>query len=44
MKLVTDSDCLVKLAKAGAKEGILSGIKAFIPALVRIETVDQAEG
>jgi rRNA-processing protein FCF1 len=43
MKLVMDSDCLVKLTKAGAKEAILSGIEVFIPALVKKETVDEAK-
>jgi hypothetical protein len=43
MKLVMDSDCLVKLTKAGAKEAILSGIEVFIPALVKRETVDEAK-
>ncbi len=43
MKLVMDSDCLVKLTEAGAKEVILSGLEVFIPALVRRETVDQAK-
>jgi len=43
MKLVMDSDCLVKLAKAGAKEAILSSIEVSIPALVKKETVDEAK-
>lgn len=38
-----DSDCLVKLTKAGAKEAILSGIEVSIPALVKKETVDEAK-
>lgn len=43
MKLVMDSDCLVKLTKAGAKEAILSSIEVSIPALVKKETVDEAK-
>ena len=43
MKLVMDSDCLVKLTKAGAKEAILSSIEVSIPALVKRETVDEAK-
>lgn len=38
-----DSDCLVKLTKAGAKEAILSSIEVSIPALVKKETVDEAK-
>jgi len=43
MKIVMDSDCLVKLAKSGAKETIVSAIEVFIPVLVKKETVDQAK-
>ena len=43
MKLIMDSDCLVKLTKAGAKEAILSSIEVSIPALVKRETVDEAK-
>jgi rRNA-processing protein FCF1 len=43
MKLVMDSDCLVKLTKAGAKEAILLSIEVSIPTLVKRETVDEAK-
>ena len=38
-----DSDCLVKLTKAGAKEAIILGIEVSIPTLVKRETVDEAK-
>lgn len=38
-----DSDCLVKLTKAGAKEAILSNMEVAVPALVKKETVDEAK-
>lgn len=38
-----DSDCLVKLTKAGAKEAILSAMEVNIPSLVKKETVDEAK-
>lgn len=41
MKIVMDSDCLVKLTKAGAKEVVVSAIEVHIPVLVKKETVDQ---
>lgn len=37
-----DSDCLVKLTKAGAKEMVASAIVVHIPPLVKKETVDEA--
>ena len=37
-----DSDCLVKLAKAGAKEAVASAMQISIPSLVKKETVDEA--
>ena len=38
-----DSDCLVKLTKAGAKEAIVSAMEVHIPPLVKKETVDEAK-
>lgn len=38
-----DSDCLVKLTKAGAKEAVLSAMEVHIPRLVKQETVDEAK-
>ncbi len=43
MKLIMDSDCLVKLTKAGVKEVLLLSIEVSIPALVKRETVDEAK-
>ena len=40
MKIVMDSDCLVKLAKSGVKETIASAMEIFIPVLVKEETVE----
>lgn len=39
-----DSDCLVKLTKAGAKEAIVLSMEVHIPPLVKKETVDEARG
>lgn len=39
-----DSDCLVKLTKAGAKAEVVSGMEVHIPSLVKTETVDEAKG
>lgn len=39
-----DSDCLVKLTKAGAKEVVLSAMEVHIPYLVKKETVDEVRG
>jgi hypothetical protein len=44
MKVVMDSDCLVKLTKAGAKAEVVSGMEVHIPSLVKTETVDEAKG
>ena len=38
-----DSDCLVKLTKAGAKDAVASGMEVHIPPLVKTETVDEAK-
>lgn len=35
-----DSDCLIKLAKAGLKEAVCSGFTVVIPRLVKKEVVD----
>lgn len=40
MKIVMDSDCLVKLTKAGGKEVVAEAMEVHIPKLVRKETVD----
>lgn len=39
-----DSDCLVKLTKAGIKESIAAALEVHIPPLVKKETVDEAKG
>lgn len=41
MKIVMDSDCLVKLVKAGAKEAVVSSMTVHITPLVKKETVDE---
>lgn len=38
MKLVMDSDSLIKLTKAGAKEIVLNNMEVYIPTLVMSET------
>ncbi len=43
MRVVMDSDCLVKLTKSGAKEAIVSAMEVHIPPLVKKETVDEAK-
>lgn len=43
MKIVMDSDCLVKLTKAGAKEAVIQAMEVHIPYLVKKETVDEAK-
>lgn len=43
MKIVMDSDCLVKLTKAGAKELVAASIEVYIPHLVKKETVDDVK-
>ena len=40
--MVMDSDCLIKLTKAGLKERVCKAWKVTIPACVRRETVRQA--
>jgi hypothetical protein len=40
MKVVMDSDCLVKLTNAGAKGIIADAMEIYIPYLVKKETVD----
>jgi hypothetical protein len=35
MKIVMDSDCLVKLAKSRAKEAVVSAMEVHIPPLVK---------
>jgi rRNA-processing protein FCF1 len=42
MKVVMDADCLIKLAKSGAKEAIVSAMEVHIPTLVKKEVVDEA--
>jgi hypothetical protein len=42
MRVVMDSDCLVKLTKSGAKEAVVSAMEVHIPPLVKKETVDEA--
>lgn len=44
MKVVMDSDCLVKLTKAGAKEAVAMAMEVYIPDLVKRETVDEVKG
>ena len=39
-----DSDCLIKLAKAGLKERVCTAWEVSIPSAVRRETVEQAPG
>ncbi|MCZ7362556.1 MAG: hypothetical protein O8C58_04355 [Candidatus Methanoperedens sp.] len=43
MKLVMDSDSLIKLTKAGAKEIVLDNIEVFISPLVMNETTENKE-
>jgi rRNA maturation endonuclease Nob1 len=43
MRLVIDSDALIKLTKAGAKEVVLNNIKAYIPPSVMNETTGEKE-
>ena len=44
MRLVMDSDCLIKLAKAGIKETVCQAWTVTIPMAVHRETVHQAAG
>jgi len=43
MKLVIDSDSLIKLAKAGAKEKVLGNIEVYIPPMVMSETTQHKD-
>lgn len=43
MKIVMDSDCLIKLTKAGAKEAVTLAMKVYIPSMVKKETVDEVK-
>jgi len=43
MKLVIDSDSLIKLKKAGAKEKVLSNIEVYIPPMVMSETTQHKD-
>ncbi len=44
MKVVVDSDVLIKLTKTGSKEVIVSLLKIFIPKRVYDETVTESKG
>jgi predicted nucleic acid-binding protein len=44
MKVVVDSDVLIKLTKTGSKEVIVSLLKIFIPTRVYEETVTESKG
>ncbi len=44
MKVVVDSDVLIKLTKTGSKEVMVSLLKIFIPKRVYEETVTESEG
>ena len=39
MKVIMDSDCLIKLTRAKAKEVVLRNVEAYIPPKVFEETV-----
>lgn len=43
MKLVIDSDSLIKLTKSGAKEKVLSNIEVYIPPMVMGETTQHKD-
>ncbi|OGW60333.1 MAG: hypothetical protein A2Y48_07895 [Nitrospirae bacterium RIFCSPLOW2_12_42_9] len=43
MKIIMDSDCLVKLTKSGAKEMITEAMEVIIPPLVVKETVKEGK-
>lgn len=38
-----DADCLIKLARAGAKEPVMSAMEVHVPPLVKKEAVDDAK-
>ena len=40
MKILMDADCLIKLTKAGLKEGICQHFQVMIPAVVKREVVE----
>ncbi len=40
MIILMDSDCLIKLTKAGLKDVVCRHFKVFIPAVVKLEVVD----
>lgn len=43
IKVVMDSDCLVKLTKGGAKEAVVRTMEVHIPAVVKKEVVDEGK-
>ena len=43
IKVVMDSDCLVKLTKGGAKEAVVRAMEVHIPEVVKKETVDEGK-
>ena len=43
MKLVIDSDSLIKLTKAGAKVKVLSNMEVYIPPMVMSETTQHKD-
>lgn len=43
IKVVMDSDCLVKLTKGGAKEVVVRAMEVHIPEVVKKETVDEGK-
>jgi rRNA-processing protein FCF1 len=44
MKLLMDSDCLIKLAKSSIKESVCTSFTVVIPALVKKEVVETTPG
>ena len=40
MKIIMDSDCLIKLTKAEAKEVVVRHLDVYIPSSIKSETVD----
>ena len=42
--LLADTDCLIKLTKAGLKEVVVNNFKVFIPPKVKEESIDHAYG
>ncbi len=43
MKVVVDSDALIKLTKIGSKEIVVSSLDVFIPKRVHEETVQESK-